>query len=143
MLGFPVPCRNPRKTANPDDDIHPVIQQDIARDISDSLRLRLNANEKSKLVRPTTQNADAYQLYLKGQYFLFKVTEEDGKKAVRYFQQAIDADSNYALAYTGLATAYEAFSGTTIAPKEAIPKAKEAVKTARRPPKGNTNGRLT
>jgi serine/threonine protein kinase/tetratricopeptide (TPR) repeat protein len=106
------------------------IQQEIARDISDSLRLRLNAEEKSKLVRPTTQNAEAYQFYLKGQYFLFKLTEEDGKKAVAYFQQAIDADNNFALAYTGLATAYVAFSDTTLAPREAIPRAKEAVKTA-------------
>ena len=106
------------------------IQQEIARDISDSLRLRLNAEEKSKLVQPTTQNAEAYQLYLKGQYFLFKLTEEDGKKAVAYFQQAIDADNNFALAYTGLATAYVAFSDTTLAPREAIPRAREAVKTA-------------
>jgi len=82
------------------------------------------------LVQPTTQNAEAYQLYLKGQYFLFKLTEEDGKKAVAYFQQAIDADNNFALAYTGLATAYVAFSDTTLAPREAIPRAREAVKTA-------------
>jgi tetratricopeptide (TPR) repeat protein len=49
-----------------------------------------------------------------------------------YFQQAIDMDRSYALAYTGLATAYVAFSDTTTAPKEVIPKAKEAVKTALR-----------
>src|SRR5215467_8410369 len=109
-----------------------LIQEEIARDISDSLRLRLNAGEKSKLAQPSTQNPEAYQLYLKGQYFLFKVNEEDGKKAVAYFQQAIDADPNYALAYTGLATAYVAFSDTTVAPREVIPKAKEAVKTALR-----------
>ena len=106
------------------------IQQEIARDVSDSLRL--NVAEKSRLAQPTTQNAEAYQLYLKGQYFLFKLTEQDGKKAVTYFQQAIDADSSYALAYTGLATAYVAFSDTTLAPQEAISKAKEAVKTALR-----------
>jgi len=108
------------------------IQQEIARDISNSLRLRLNADEKSKLTQPSTQNPEAYQLYLKGQYFLFKVNEEDGKKAVAYFQQAIDADPNYALAYTGLATVYVAFSDTTAAPRETIPKAREAVKTALR-----------
>lgn len=108
------------------------IQQEIARDISDSLRLRLNAEEKNKLTQPSTHNAEAYQLYLKGQYSLFKLNEEDGKKAVVYFQQAIDADRSYALAYTGLATAYVAFSDTTVAPREVIPKAKEAVKTALR-----------
>jgi TolB-like protein/Tfp pilus assembly protein PilF len=106
------------------------IQQEIARDISDSLRVRLNAEEKSKLAQSNTQNPEAYQLYLKGEYFLFKLTEQDGKKAVGYFQQAIDADSSYALAYTGLATAYVAFSDTSLVPQESIPKAKEAVKTA-------------
>jgi eukaryotic-like serine/threonine-protein kinase len=106
------------------------IQEEIARDISDGLRLRLNADEKSKLTQPSTQNAEAYQLYLKGQYFFFKLTEEDTKKAVHYYEQAIVADPNYALAYAGLAAAYVAFSDTTLPPKDAIPKAKEAVKKA-------------
>ena len=109
-----------------------AIQQEIALAISDSLRLRLNEEEKSKLAQSTTQNPEAYQLYLKGEYSLFKLTEQDGKKAVGYFQQAIDADGSYALAYTGLATAYVALSDTTVRPEEAIPKAKEAVKTALR-----------
>jgi eukaryotic-like serine/threonine-protein kinase len=108
------------------------LEQEIAADISQKLRVQLDAGEKYRLSQANTQNAEAYQLYLKGQYFLFKLTEQDGKKAIQYFQQAIDADSNYALAYTGLATAYVAFSDTLLPPKEAIPKAKEAVKTALR-----------
>jgi len=107
-----------------------ALEQEVAADISQKLRVQLDAEEEHKLTQPATQNAEAYQLYLKGQYFLFKITEQDGKKAVAYFQQAINADSDYALAYTGLATAYVAFSDTTLAPQEAIPKAKEAVKTA-------------
>jgi eukaryotic-like serine/threonine-protein kinase len=106
------------------------LEQEIATDISEKLRLRLSAEEKNLLAQPATENTEAYQLFLKGQYYLFKLTEEDGKKAIEYFQQAIDADSKYALAYTGLATAYIAFSDTSMPPKEAVPKAKEAVNRA-------------
>jgi len=106
------------------------LEQEIASDISEKLRGRLSAEEKAKFTQHATQNGDAYQLYLKGQYFLFRLNEEDGKKAIQYFQQAIDADPKYALAYTGLATGYVALSDTTLPAKEAVPKAKGAVKTA-------------
>src|SRR5262249_43098503 len=90
------------------------LEQEIATDISEKLRGRVSAEEKAKLTQRATENAEAYQLYLKGQYFLFKLTEEDGRKAIRYFQEAIDADPHYALPYTGLATAYIAFSDTSL-----------------------------
>jgi TolB-like protein/Tfp pilus assembly protein PilF len=106
------------------------LEQEIATDISEKLRGRVSAEQKAKLTQRATENAEAYQLYLKGQYFLFKLTEEDGRKEIRYFQEAIDADPHYALPYTGLATAYIAFSDTSLPAGEAIPKAKEAVKRA-------------
>jgi tetratricopeptide (TPR) repeat protein len=90
----------------------------------------LSAEEKTKLAQHPTENTEAYQLYLKGQFFLFKFTEADGKKAIEYFQEAIDKDSDYALAYVGLATAYIAYSDTYLPPKEAVPPAKEAVRRA-------------
>jgi hypothetical protein len=85
-------------------------KQEIATDISEKLQLRLSAEQKSKLTEHATQNSEAYQLYLKGQFFLFKTTEDDGRQAIEYFERAIDADPNYALPYTGLATAYMALS---------------------------------
>jgi serine/threonine protein kinase/Flp pilus assembly protein TadD len=106
------------------------LEQEIATDISEKLQLRLSAAERSKLTQHSTQNTEAYQLYLKGQYFLYKETEDDGKKAIEYFQQAIDTDSTYALAYAGLSTAYVAISDAYLPPNEAVPKAKEAVKKA-------------
>jgi serine/threonine protein kinase/Flp pilus assembly protein TadD len=106
------------------------LEQEIATEISEKLQLRLSAEERSKLTQHSTQNTEAYQLYLKGQYFLYKGTEDDGKKAIEYFQQAIDTDSTYALAYAGLSTAYVAISDAYLPPNEAVPKAKEAVKKA-------------
>jgi eukaryotic-like serine/threonine-protein kinase len=106
------------------------LEQEIATDISEKLRVRLSTEEKTKLTRHSTENTEAYELYLKGQYFLFKFTEADGRKAIEYFKQAIDRDSNYALAYVGLATAYIAYSDTYLPPKEAVPPAKAAVSKA-------------
>jgi Tfp pilus assembly protein PilF len=82
------------------------------------------------LIHPATENTEAYQLYLKGQYYLFKFTEDDGRKATEYFQQAIAKDSNYALAYVGLATSYIAYLDVYLPPKETVPRAKEAVSKA-------------
>ena len=106
------------------------LEQEIATDISEKLRVQLSTREKTQLAQHATENPQAYQFYLKGQYFLFKLGEEDEKKAIGYFQQAIDADPDYALAYTGLATAYLALSDTSLPPKEAVPKAEEAVNKA-------------
>jgi len=106
------------------------LEQEIATDISERLRVQLSTSEKNQLAQHATENPEAYQFYLKGQYFLFKLGEEDEKKAIRYFQQAIDADPDYALAYTGLGTAYLALSDTSLPPKEAVPKAREAVNQA-------------
>ena len=105
------------------------IQQEIARDISDNLRLRLTTEQKNKLVRPTTGNPAAYQLYLKGRYQWNKQTEDSIRNSVEYFQQALEKDPNYPLAYAGLADAY---SGLVeyLPPKQVMPQAKEAANKA-------------
>ena len=83
-----------------------ALQSDIARDVSQKLRTRLTGAEQTKVVKNQTQNTEAYQLYLQGRYNWNKRTDESTKKAIEYFQQAIDKDPNYALAYVGLAESY-------------------------------------
>ena len=103
------------------------MQQDIARQISEKLRLRLTGDDQKKLSKQYTADPEAYRLYLKGRYFWNKRSQEGMKKAIGYFQQAIDRDPAYALAYAGLADSYDLLDdwGTT-PPRESFPKAREA-----------------
>jgi len=104
-----------------------ALQEEIAREISDKLRLQLTGDEKKRLTKRATRNKEAYQLYLKGRYWLDKRIPEALSKAVEYFQQAIDKDPKYALAYSGLADCYTWLpTFAFVPPKEAYPKAKEA-----------------
>jgi eukaryotic-like serine/threonine-protein kinase len=84
----------------------PQVQGDIARDISSSLRLRLSGDEQQKLGGAGTSNPEAYRLYLEGRQLWHGRTPEGLKKSIDLFQQAVAADPNYALAYTGLADTY-------------------------------------
>jgi serine/threonine protein kinase/tetratricopeptide (TPR) repeat protein len=104
-----------------------TVQEDVARAVSDKLRLRTTAEEQRLLVRRSTQNAEAYQLYLKGLYYWNRRTGVGLKKAVDFFRQALEKDPGYALAYAGMAESYAMFSYYTVAPPaEAFPKAKAA-----------------
>jgi TolB-like protein/Tfp pilus assembly protein PilF len=104
------------------------IQDEIASTIADKLKLTLLSDEKTRLGKHSTENLEAYNLYLLGRYFYYKTTEEDMNKAIRYFEQAIAKDPGYALAYAGQATCYSVLCTTGyLAPKESYPKAKEAV----------------
>jgi eukaryotic-like serine/threonine-protein kinase len=104
-----------------------ALQEEIAREITDKLRLQLTGDEKKRLVKRATRNKEAYQLYLKGRYWLDKRIPEALSKAIEYFQQAIDKDPQYALAYSGLADCYTWLpTFAFVPPKEAYPKAKEA-----------------
>src|SRR5205814_8064785 len=76
-----------------------AVQQEISREVSNKLRLKLSGEEQQHITRAYTQNPEAYELYLKGQYLIGKGTEEGFKKAIDYYQQAIAKDPNYALAY--------------------------------------------
>jgi TolB-like protein/Tfp pilus assembly protein PilF len=105
-----------------------AIQDEIALTIADKLKLTLLSGEKARLVKRPTENLEAYNLYLLGRYFYYKITEEDLNKAIRYFEQAIAKDPNYAPAYVGLADCYSVlYAIGYLAPKESYPKAKEAV----------------
>ena len=79
---------------------------DIAREVSQRLRSQLSAAEQQKLTKGSTDNPEAYQLYLKGKYYTNKLTKDGFAKGIDYFNQAIAIDPNYGLAYNGLAYNY-------------------------------------
>jgi serine/threonine protein kinase/tetratricopeptide (TPR) repeat protein len=108
------------------------VQQEIASAISGNLRVRLTSEEKTRLGKPYSANAEAYQLYLKGRYHQNQTTAEGYRKGIEYFQQAIDKDPGYALAYAGLAGSYAGLGGGNAyaSPRETLPKAKAAANKA-------------
>ena len=101
-----------------------VVQGEIAKEISDKLRLRLSGQERERLTKRYTDNTEAYQLYLKGRYQWTKRTVDSLEKAVDYFQQALQKDPGYALAYAGLADAY--LVNSVLPPKDTSARAREA-----------------
>jgi TolB-like protein/Tfp pilus assembly protein PilF len=108
-----------------------ALQDDLSREISEKLRLRLTGDEKQRLAKRHTEDAEAYRLYLKGRYHWNKRTPEGVRKALEYFQHALDKDSAYALAYAGLADTYAYLSFfSVVPPHEAMPKAKAAAAKA-------------
>ena len=102
-----------------------VLQKDIASDVSRKLRARLSNAEAKHLTRNYTDNSESYQLYLKGRFFWNKRTPDSIRKAIEYFEQAIQKDPGFALAYTGLADSY-VVPASRIEPRVAMPKAKTA-----------------
>jgi tetratricopeptide (TPR) repeat protein len=108
-----------------------VVQDEISSEISEKLRLQLTRAEKKRLTKRHTEDAEAYRLYLKGRHHWNRWTEEGFYKAIEYFQQAVEKDPSYALAYTGLADSYVLLGWNSyLPPKEAFPKGKAAAKTA-------------
>jgi len=104
-----------------------ALQDDLSREISEKLRLQLTGDEKQRLTKRYTEDAEAYRLYLKGRYHWNKRSPEGLQKAVEYFRQALDKDPAYSLAYAGLADTYAYLSFfNVVAPREAMPKAKNA-----------------
>jgi serine/threonine protein kinase/Tfp pilus assembly protein PilF len=108
------------------------VQQEIATAVSGNLRVRLTSEEKTRLAKSSATNPQAYQLYMKGRYHANQATAAGLKKGIEYFQQAIDQDPGYALAYAGLADSYDALGGGWIylPPTESLPKAKAAAMRA-------------
>jgi eukaryotic-like serine/threonine-protein kinase len=103
-----------------------VLQEEIAEQISDRLRLRLSGADQQRLVKSFTQDTEAYQLYLKGRYWAEKLTEEGFQKAVGFYDQAIEKDPSYALAYAGMADAYYWVSNMYLPPKQAMESSRAA-----------------
>jgi serine/threonine protein kinase/tetratricopeptide (TPR) repeat protein len=102
-----------------------AIQDEISNEISGKLRLKLTRAEKKRLTKRQTDDAEAYRLYLKGRHHWNRWTEDGFYKAIEYFQQAVEKDPSYALAYTGLADSYVLLGWNSyLAPKDAFPKGK-------------------
>ena len=107
------------------------VQDDISSEISEKLRLQLTRAEKKRLTRHHTEDPEAYRLYLKGRHHWSRWTEEGFYKAIEHFQQAIDKDPSYALAYAGVADSYVLLGWNSyLPPREAFPKAKTAAMAA-------------
>lgn len=102
-----------------------AVQEDIAREVTDKLRLRLASVEEKRLTAHVTENVEAYQLYLKGRYHWNKRTPDGIQKAIESFQQAIEKDPGYALAYAGLADCYHV-PANPLPPRKKMPLAKAA-----------------
>jgi len=109
------------------DDIFEV-QSDIASQVVGRLGIAVPDDEHSRLRARPTANHEAYTLYLKGRYFWNKRTKGNVETALQYFQQAVDLDPGYSLAWVGIADCW-IFRGwySLLAPREAFPKAKTAV----------------
>src|SRR4029453_9421696 len=108
-----------------------AVQEEIAKEISEKLRLSLTSEQQKQLTTGSTVSSEAYQLYLKGRYFWNKRTGDATNKSIEYFNQAIEKDPNYALAYAGLADSYVILTGyTPTSGKEAYPKARVAATKA-------------
>ena len=107
-----------------------TVQQDMAQEISSGLRMRLSGEQKAMLARRTSTNPEAYQAYLRGRYQVNKYTEEGVRKSIEYFNQAIEEQPDYALAYAGLANAYYSLSNVYMSPNEVMPRARAAAERA-------------
>jgi serine/threonine protein kinase/tetratricopeptide (TPR) repeat protein len=109
-----------------------AIQNDIAENIVSALKQKLTPEEKKRLQKKTTENLEAYNLYLQGRYFWGQRTKEAMQKSVELFHRAIEIDPNYALSYSGLADCYIAGGGRylDLSAEEAYAKAKEAAQRA-------------
>ena len=106
-------------------------QREIASTITQKLELKLSGDESKGIDKKYTNSNEAYQLYLKGRYSFAKRTKPDMQKAIEYFQQAIDLDPNFALAYARISETYGSMPAYPyLTPNEAFPKAKSAAQRA-------------
>ncbi|MBV9215926.1 MAG: winged helix-turn-helix domain-containing protein [Acidobacteria bacterium] len=103
-----------------------ALQTEIARDVAARLLSRLSGEDQARIAKPYTTSSQAYELYLRGKYHFYRRLPNDMAEAADYFSQAIASDSNFALAYSGLADTY-ALTGV---PRDSMPKARRAATMA-------------
>jgi len=108
-----------------------ILEEEMATAITQALQLKLTGEEKRRLTKRYTEDTEAYQLYIKGRYLLNRRTPKGMEKSIEYFQQAIEIDPTYALAYAGLADVYciQPTYGLLL-PKDGYPMAEAAAKKA-------------
>jgi serine/threonine-protein kinase len=108
-----------------------TIQDSISELVAGVLAVKLSGEEKERLTKHYTESAEAHQLYLMGRYHLNRLTDDGFAKSLEYFQQAIEKDSNFALAYTGMAESYNMLGNfNVLRPREVFPKARSAAMMA-------------
>ena len=106
-------------------------QNEIAQAVAGNLRVKLTESEQQQLAKRPTENVEALQLYQRGRFHVFKLTPPEIQAGIGYFQQAIDLDPNYALAYAGLSDAYRSLAvGSEMPPQEFMPKSIAAARRA-------------
>jgi serine/threonine protein kinase/Tfp pilus assembly protein PilF len=107
------------------------LQKDLSEEISSQLQPHLTGQERKLLSRGRPESNEAFQLYLKGRYYSSKFNDEESfRKGINYFNQSIERDPTYALAYAGLASAYFSLSNLFMPPREAMPRVREAAERA-------------
>jgi eukaryotic-like serine/threonine-protein kinase len=109
-------------------------QREIATEITQKLKLKLSGTDEQKFAKKYTDNDEAYQLYLRGQYHLARRSKDDLQKAIEYYEQAIRLDPNFALAYVGISYAYNTGTGNNFFPvsrEEGYARARTAAVRAR------------
>src|SRR5437762_5253444 len=107
-----------------------AVRSEVAQKVAAILKVRLLGEDKKQLDKKPTENLEAYNLYRQGRYYGDQVSEEGIKKALPFFEQAIQKDPRFALAYAGMADTYVAAADAFIAPREAFSKAKKAAQKA-------------
>jgi TolB-like protein/DNA-binding winged helix-turn-helix (wHTH) protein/Tfp pilus assembly protein PilF len=108
-----------------------ALQEDVAKKVSDALSMEFLPTSEQKLRENTTENAAAYEAYLKGRFLWYQETRQSLEGAILEFQRAIALDPNYAPAYVGLADSYNVLGGYGFVPAdEAFPKGKAAAAKA-------------
>jgi eukaryotic-like serine/threonine-protein kinase len=98
-----------------------IIQSEISREVSNSLQLKHSYNEKRAAAKNYTDDPEAYQLYLKGLFHWNKMKEDEYKKSIEYYNQALERDPNYALAYAGLSFSYATLGANFLPAHEIMP----------------------
>jgi TolB-like protein/tetratricopeptide (TPR) repeat protein len=119
-----------------------AVQTDIARDVSQQLGPQVSPADRQLMTRGSTENPEAYQLYLKGRYHTSKFTKDEFAKGIDYFHQAIAKDPNYGLAYGGLAYYYILQDDWYLSPGESASRAREAANKALKIDESNAEAHL-
>jgi adenylate cyclase len=101
-----------------------AVESDVAQRVVEALKIKLGVEQARALTKKATENPEAYRLYLLGRYHNAKFTQADATEAVRYFEQALQLDPNFALAYCGLADNYGVKAGNAMPSREAWAKMK-------------------
>ena len=107
-----------------------AVQDEIARQVTDALRVRLTGAQQEQVTKRYTENTEAYRLYLQGRYYLNQGSEEDLNRAIPLFDRAIALDSRYALAYAARGECFFNMGDITLPMSEAMPKAKHEAMAA-------------